>query len=80
MEYHRDIDVVKKWPFRIDLKLSTNELRSLYFDTRVKLDRWMAALDWILEQGETTQSEHSRKDTIMSLSRNKVQLLAPSVA
>ena len=64
----------KQWPFRVDLQTS-REVQRIYFDTKPKLDKWLAALDWILEQGETTQSEaspkHHNKHKVNSGQNNK---------
>ena len=52
--HHRDTDVIKKWPFRLDLQIlrrptSVLSEASIYFDSKEKCDRWLAALDWIIE-------------------------------
>ena len=56
--HHKDQEVLKKWPFRLDLKIinpaNSNDPKSqseasIYFDTKEKCDRWLAALDWIIE-------------------------------
>ena len=52
--HHRDAEVIKKWPFRLDLQILRHPTlvlseASIYFDNKEKCDRWLAALDWIIE-------------------------------
>jgi hypothetical protein len=54
VEKHREENIAKKWPIRMDLTLASGkEKQAIYFDTKDKCQKWCNAINHILEQSQT---------------------------